>query len=201
MPRTPERQQRRGPKWNEGLSPDGPTPSSLFPLQSVRVQPGEIPEATTNHAVEHAQGCFLWDSRVATHAVEHTCEASAGSQKPQSNLGVFQLTQSVKQVAGFGGPFHCVGVDKAILADGSPQELKVAGNAAASIGVGAEQCIRKMAMEGRDVHATNSNQLRFGKIEAEPNGSGPRFNQPKRSTDGMDVASQDPVIQVVHSNV
>ena len=97
---------------------------------------------------------------------------------------------------GFGGPFHCVGVDKAILADGSPQELKVAGNAAASIGVGAEQCIRKMAMEGRDVQATNSNQLRFGKIEAEPNGSGPRFNnQPKGSTDGMDVASQDPVIQ------
>ena len=102
---------------------------------------------------------------------------------------------------GFGGPFHCVGVDKAILADGSPQELKVAGNAAASIGVGAEQCIRKMAMEGRDVQATDSNQLRFGKIEAEPNRSGPRFNQPKGSTDGMDVASQDPVIQVVHSNV
>jgi hypothetical protein len=133
--------------------------------------------------------------------VEHTCEANASSQKPQSNLGVFQLTQSVKQVAGFGGPFHCVGVDKAILADGSPQELKVAGNAAASIGVGAEQCIRKMAMEGRDVQVTDSNQLRFGKIEAEPNRSGPRFSQPKGSTDGMDVASHDPVIQVVHSNV
>jgi hypothetical protein len=133
--------------------------------------------------------------------VEHTCEASAGSQKPQSNLGVFQLTQSIKQVTSFGGPFHRVRMDEAIFTDGSPQELKVAGDAAASISVGAEQSIRKMAMEGRNVQATNSNQLRFGEVQAEPNVGGSRFNQAKDSTEGVEVASKDPVIQVVHSDV
>ena len=129
------------------------------------------------------------------------CEASAGPQEPQSNLGVFQLTQSVKQVTSFGGPFHRVRMDEAIFTDGSPQELKVAGDAAASISVGAEQSIRKMAMEGRNVQATNSNQLRFGEVQAEPNVGGSRFNQAKDSTEGVEVASKDPVIQVVHSDV
>jgi len=137
----------------------------------------------------------LWDGRVATHAVEHTCEASAGPQEPQSNLGVFQLTQSIKQVTSFGGPFHRVRMDEAIFTDGSPQELS---NLRATRQL-PSAWVRSKA--GRNVQATNSNQLRFGEAQAEPNVGGSRFNQAKGSTDGVEVASKDPIIQVVHSDV
>ena len=137
----------------------------------------------------------MWDGRVATHAVEHTCEASAGPQEPQSNLGVFQLTQSIKQVTSFGGPFHRVRMDEAIFTDGSPQELS---NLRATRQL-PSAWVRSKA--GRNVQATNSNQLRFGEAQAEPNVGGSRFNQAKDSTEGVEVASKDPVIQVVHSDV
>ena len=97
----------------------------LRPLFVVGQKARELFEATADRSVERTQSFFVVAGRDHSGREDHFAEASTVSQKPESDLRVRKLAQSLQETASLGDPFLRVLVAESRVPDGPPQKLEI----------------------------------------------------------------------------